>query len=234
MRALAITNDATWDETEAAYILYGNITVTSGYTLTLGPGVVIKPRAYNVELLIDGTLNANGAAGERVYFTSLNDDSIGGQTNNNANPPAVNEWGRVHYRSGSGGTLDFVEMRFGGNTSYNWAAIHVTDASPQVSNCVLRDNALGLSSEGPLANPSINNCSIYDNVEYGVYNGQSENWIDATENWWGSPSGPYDPSPPGTDGYYNYGSGDLVNDYVNYRPWINPYSNGIYLPLISN
>jgi hypothetical protein len=230
MRSLPIANNATWDETEAAYILYNDITVVSGYTLALGPGVVIKPRGYYAELIVDGILNANGTSGNRVYFTSINDDSLGGLTNNNANPPNVGQWGRVYYRSGSAGSFDYVEMRYGGSTGNNWAAIHITNASPQVSNCVLRDNARGLSSEGPNAHPRINYCSIYNNVEYGVFNAQSENWIDATNNWWGSSSGPYDPSPPGIDGSYNYGSGDQVSDYVIYNPWLSPFKYDVYLP----
>jgi hypothetical protein len=231
MRAGQTSNDATWDETEVAYVLLDDITVTSGFTLTLGPDVVVKPRNYTVELFVDGTLNANGTSDSRVYFTSLNDDSVGGMTNNTANEAEAGQWGRVYYRLGSNGNLDFVEMRYGGSAGSDWAAIHVNESSPQVTNCVLRDNVRGLSSAGTNAQPKINYCSIYDNSEYGVYNAQIGNWIDATNNWWGSSSGPYDPSPPGTDGSYNYGTGDQVSDYVRYDPWLTLYNYEVFLPL---
>ena len=225
MRNLGISVNSTWDETEASYVLLDDVTVTSGYTLTLGPGVVVKPAGYYVDLLVDGTLLINGTSTNQVYFTSINDDSVGGQTNNNANPPAAGNWGRVYFRGGSGGTLGYVEMRFGEDT------IYVQDASPVIANCVLRNNARGLSSYGQNAHPKINYCGIYSNSEYGVYNGQSGQWLDAKNNWWGSTTGPYDPSPPGADGQYNYGSGDKVNDYVLYNPWTTTYNVMIFLPL---
>ncbi|MGC9308297.1 MAG: right-handed parallel beta-helix repeat-containing protein, partial [Thermoplasmatota archaeon] len=70
--------------------------------------------------------------------------------------------------------------------------------------------------------------NIYNNTLYGVYHEVSSSpWVNATYNWWGHVTGPYDP--PGTDGQYNEdGEGDNVTDYVLYSPWLNaPYPDGI-------
>jgi hypothetical protein len=225
MRGVGIGVNTTWDETEAAYVLLDDVTVTSGFSLTLGTGVVVKPAASWVELYVDGSLNANGSAGAPVYFTSIKDDSVGGQTNNNADQPAIGDWSRIYFRSGSSGTLDQIGLKYGRD------AVYVENASPQLLNCSLIYNVIGLSSYGSSTSPRINNCNIIGNTDYGVYNDQTGNWIDATNNWWGSPTGPYDPSPPGTDGTYNYGSGDRVNDYVRYSPWIAPTFNEYYIPI---
>ncbi len=62
------------------------------------------------------------------------------------------------------------------------------------------------------ANPTINDNQIVGNV-WGVLNATSQ-VVDATNNWWGSSSGPFQPvlNPEGT--------GDQVSDNVNFIPWL--------------
>jgi hypothetical protein len=73
-----ISTDATW-ETGKTYILGGRITVTSGVTLTIQPGVIIKGRAgigANATALLiarGAKLNANGTAALPIIFTSVAD-----------------------------------------------------------------------------------------------------------------------------------------------------------------
>ncbi len=64
--------------------------------------------------------------------------------------------------------------------------------------------------------------SISGNSVYGIENLAIPQVIDATDNWWGHPTGPYHP----TLWYYesqpygpNYGQGDSVTDYVLYGDW---------------
>ncbi|MFT6202978.1 MAG: hypothetical protein ACI9V1_000075 [Spirosomataceae bacterium] len=74
-----ISTDATW-ETGKTYILGGRITVTSGATLTIQPGVIIKGRAgigANATALLiarGAKLNANGTATLPIIFTSVADE----------------------------------------------------------------------------------------------------------------------------------------------------------------
>ncbi|HHU76314.1 MAG TPA: DUF1565 domain-containing protein [Firmicutes bacterium] len=63
------------------------------------------------------------------------------------------------------------------------------------------------------AKPTIHNNTILGNMEYGVFNGTAAE-VDATNNWWGSSSGPFHPvSNP-------EGSGDPVSDRVLFSPWL--------------
>ena len=230
LRGETVDLNTTWDETEATYVLLNDVTLTSGFTLTWGPGIVLKPQAYYASLVVDGTLNANGTDSQPIYVTSFNDDTVGGQTNNNANAPGPGQWDGIHFRIGGGGVLQHVVMQY---ASY---AVNLENASPVLRNCTLRRNSRGIHSAGAQSNPVLTNCSIYDNDDYGIYNAQAGHWIEAAYTSWGSPSGPYDPSPPGTDNDYNYGSGDRVNDYVHYRPWV-IFTTNVYqirLPLITD
>lgn len=59
-------------------------------------------------------------------------------------------------------------------------------------------------------NLRINYNKIYNNVDYGVYNGQ-DGVVNATYNWWGSCDG------PGGEGN---GTGDNVTVNIGYIPWI--------------
>ncbi len=74
-----ITSDATW-ETGKTYILGGRIVVTSGATLTIEEGVVVKGEAgtgANATALIiarGGKINAVGTAAAPIIFTSVADE----------------------------------------------------------------------------------------------------------------------------------------------------------------
>jgi len=72
---------------------------------------------------------------------------------------------------------------------------------------------------------SVDNVVNYNSIvgnhgsDYGLENANTATTLDATYNWWGDNSGPYDPS-LGAPDYNPNGTGDAVSDYVMYRPWI--------------
>ncbi|MCS6910601.1 MAG: hypothetical protein NZM11_08550, partial [Anaerolineales bacterium] len=228
-----VNANTTWDETEATYVPLNDITIALGSALTWGPGIVIKPSWREAEFLVNGTLNANGTAEQPIYVTSFRDDTIGGATDNTTELPGAGQWGRILFRSGGSGAFTHIELRYGGGTDWwGWGAIHVENAAPSVRSCTLRNNIRGLASYGASANPTIEGCRIYGNTQYGVFNGEPNHWISAVNNWWGSASGPRDPSPPGKDGDYNNGTGDRVSDFVQYRPWDRSLPFRVYAPLV--
>jgi hypothetical protein len=74
--------------------------------------------------------------------------------------------------------------------------------------------------------PVLTGDTISDNGGYGLYYFGSIPLI-AINNYWGDPSGPYDPSDDrASGGLYNPdGLGDMVSDHVNYEPWaVSPIS----------
>ncbi|MBP8617882.1 MAG: right-handed parallel beta-helix repeat-containing protein [Candidatus Pacebacteria bacterium] len=65
---------------------------------------------------------------------------------------------------------------------------------------------------------AVNFNNIENNPGYGVENLNTNNTLDATNNWWGDPSGPSG---------NGHGTGDTISDKVNYDPWLDaPYPEG--------
>ena len=96
-----ISEDATW-ETGNVYILGSRITVLSGVTLTIEPGVIVKgqagtgPNATALLVARGGTLMAEGTATEPIIFTSIADEIEPGQiASPNLEPTLNGLWGGV-------------------------------------------------------------------------------------------------------------------------------------------
>lgn len=94
-----IAENTTW-ETGKVYILEGRISVLSGVTLTIEPGVVIKGRegsgANATALLIarGGKLMAEGTAESPIIFTSIADEILPGEIiSPNLEPTVSGLWG---------------------------------------------------------------------------------------------------------------------------------------------
>ena len=90
------------------------------------------------------------------------------------------------------------------------------NSAATIDSCVISGNATwGVQSAN--SNTKINYCNVFDNIGYGVYN-YGPDTIDAEYNWWGDPSGPGGAGP---------GSGNGVNSYVDYDPWLDAPVQGI-------
>lgn len=135
-----LAGNTTWDNTGIVYWMAGEVIVPGGVTLTVAPGQVVKFAGTGIT--INGTLNADGTDDEAIIFTSTEDDTAGGDTNNDGVATSGADGGthRLAFLSGStGNILDYTEVRFmNGSTG----AIEVDNAALTLSNGVVTGTSL--------------------------------------------------------------------------------------------
>jgi parallel beta-helix repeat protein len=225
-----ITSPRFWDNKQP-WVLSSNLTISSAGKLTIPTGTVVKCKSSSI--LVEGTLNA-----ENAFFTSYKDDTIAGDTNADADQtaPAPGDWRAIVYKSGSSGTIDNVTVRYGDdayvdsrtysgqlvilsdnvtvkNSLFQFgdrAGIYVENAVPALTKNRLFSNYNGMYIKNTALPVHTN--TFAGNSNYGLYNVSSGYTVDATDNFWGDPTGPQHASNPG-------GLGDKVSDYVIFSSW---------------
>ncbi|MHC4715684.1 MAG: right-handed parallel beta-helix repeat-containing protein, partial [Planctomycetota bacterium] len=163
-----ITDTRAWDD-DLVYFLSGTVLVDAGGSLTIPAGKVVKADADGM-LQVEGTLNVPGTSGAPVVFTSIRDDTAGGDTNGNADAsvPAAGNWKRIWVRSGGTGDLQHVDIRYGGkgsgsiDSSISNSGGHLTLSNSTVSDG-LGDGVWTYSGTATLTGNTISNVG-----EYGI------------------------------------------------------------------
>jgi hypothetical protein len=145
------------------YVLLGSLTINTGASLTINPGVVIKPSAgYSITVNGNLTMNGTAATGDTMTITSIHDDNFGtpGDTDNNGSvqAPARGDWNRIVFSPGATGSLSRCRLKFGSNSATQ-GLVEMTDVSIPVSNSLLTDSGHGLALFGQ-ANPAVSNVGI--------------------------------------------------------------------------
>lgn len=138
----ALTASKTLSFGNSPYVISGPMSISSGATLTVEPGVVIK-FTNNGELTVHGTLSADGNSLNRITFTSIKDDTAGSDTNNDGGgtTPAKGDWKKISFMN-SGSLLDYADVRYGGHflgnsASESRAMIYASNASVTITNSTI-------------------------------------------------------------------------------------------------
>jgi hypothetical protein len=126
-----ITVNTNWTLADSPYVVTNAVTVVSGVTLTVEPGVVVKFNGQGQEINVDGTLRAIGTEISPITFTSYQDDSAAGDTNGDgsATTGAPGQWHNISFNS-STSELRYVNIRYGG---YGSAPVNLFGADHSVT-----------------------------------------------------------------------------------------------------
>ncbi|MDA3821797.1 MAG: right-handed parallel beta-helix repeat-containing protein [Bacteroidales bacterium] len=158
------------------YFMLGKITVPVDKTLTIDPGVVIKAES-NYNIIVDGTLIADGTTTDPIIFTSARDDNHGnpGDTNKNGtgDTPSIGNFGGIVFSptSSSSSSMDYCLIKYASASGVNYystwmgsSAIVTANVSPSITNCEIKDVNYGINCY-EASNPSISDNKMV-NVVY--------------------------------------------------------------------
>ncbi len=232
-----INKDTTWNLLGSPYVILDNVKVNPGVTLTIEPGVIVKFN-YKKKLTVSGNLFANGSPLQKIYFTSIADDEVGGDTNGDGDEtlPQPGDWQHIEFFDRSLGSFSDTVIRYagfyipvpmtgihndGGNVSVfrsqitlngNTGIVQLSGLITVTDSEISHHFVSGISIWGGTA--SFSNNSIHDNDWFGLFNYLPSSIVNAKNNWWGDPTGPYHPilNPNGL--------GDRVSDGVDFIPWL--------------
>lgn len=199
----AITTGREWDLADAGIPVHVTdyINVESGGVLSIAPGTSLgfEP-SKQLYVKTGGALYALGTADEPIIFTAHQGVSGWLGLKNNLSTIILRHCEVSHATTG---------LTLGASTI-------TTPTNSIVQNCKIHDNNVGIYAYAPTyATTSIVYNEIYDNTTFGIdWGGFGADAINAYHNYWGDPSGPYHAT------LNPDGSGNPVDDHINFDPFL--------------
>jgi hypothetical protein len=128
-----IVTDTTWSlDTATVYVIDESVYVAKGTTLTIPAGLVVKFNSGG-QLTVDGAVEIDGTADKPTVFTTVADDSIGGDTNGDGDDTAPVDylWSGIDVKTGAAFTATHLDARFSSNgiSSSNAVKLSVSDSA---------------------------------------------------------------------------------------------------------
>ena len=132
-----------------SYLVLSDISVNTGVTWTLSPGVVLRSVSGR-KVLVSGSLQAAGSSAQRVRFVS-------------ANPyPAKGDWAGIEVALGGTANLNYARIEYATN------CVHFNSGQGTVTHSLIRFCTNGVRV-GAKSNPTIDQGNEISNNEYGIY-----------------------------------------------------------------
>ena len=159
-----ISQDTTWTADGSPYVIYfatdtdsgeSDFTIDASTTLTIESGVIVK-FDYGQSMNVLGNLVVNGTSDEKVYFTSLYDDSFGGDTDQDGGiiAPSDSDWIGIQVENGGQTELSNTDIY------YAETALSFDSSTGQIDDTNIIDCQDGVDLYG--GNVDLNNSNIED------------------------------------------------------------------------
>ncbi len=130
------------------YVITSNVTVELGKRWEIDPGVMVKLQTSLIR--VDGTLSAMGSGAQPILFASAKDDTVGGDSNGDADAsvPEPGDWKGIHFSPLSTEShLSHVEFRHGGgdsvgiiNGAWRHTTLYLEESDPVIENVTIRNS----------------------------------------------------------------------------------------------
>ncbi len=162
-----LLQDTTWGPDRGAIVVDGTLTIASGVTLTIEAGTVVKFTSGGA-IIAAGRLDVRGTAAQPVVFTSIRDDTAGGDTNGDGDDttPAPGDWTGFIVRGTGYARLENFEIRYATtaiNADYSYAQADLLGG-------ILRDSSkFGIYTYKPYVEITGENLAIVNNGYSGIY-----------------------------------------------------------------
>ena len=222
----AINKNITWPSTyNKKYVLLGSVTVAESKELRLEPGIEVQFRSYSYDLIVNGTLKAEGTVQDTIVFRGT--DPTYRRNGGTINLTSSSQNSVLHYvkidRLGDNFADPDVALQIASSSvevrnsliqRTDWVGIWViNEAQPLIQNVTLTQHNRAIEIGGISTQPNLVENNILNNSNYGIINLAADT-IDARNQWWGDASGPYHPT------LNPDGKGNRVSDKVDFDPWL--------------
>ena len=148
-----ISANTVWNKSNGVYLLKQNRQVTAAATLTINSGTIVQFDP-GVSLTVNGVLQALGAVGDTIRFTTSNSN------------PAKGQWGALRFdNTSSPSVLRCVVVEYGGDTVIT---SDINSMRLRISNSLIWRNKGGIKHSGTSLD-SITSSSVVQNNTFGIY-----------------------------------------------------------------
>ncbi len=162
-----ITSDTVWTPEGSPYIIL-YLDIATNTTLTISPGTVVL-FDDNSSVQVEGKLVADALGGSKIYFSSVNDNTLNGEDPNSELivPPMIGDYYGINVYENGYVEMNNVDMKYF-NTAFftNSGTIDIKNSSFEKGRSIIQ----GLGSKITLSNVSINDFDgldssivVYDN-----------------------------------------------------------------------